>query len=255
MLKCYITGLTWGYRRIAEIITYSEFLLYPEIHDILFNEYECQLSINPHIPIWLFLRYPDISWSWSSISAYNQSISFQDLKKYQDLFDISSLSCNPSISLDWLLELYDLHDLDPSLLSMRITMNELIYMYQNEHLRPYIVWDSISMNHNLTIEFMNNHPDYPWDYESYNHPNYEYCKKHDLSYDIAYSSSIMVDKSLCDDELVMANRNLTFQTLLKYGLHERYPDSLHFNINSMNQPLLTDHYRRLYGLTVKEISY
>lgn len=260
--------LNWDYKLIAKTITYNEFLLYTDLKVLLLNQYCTALSLNPYIPIHFILLYQSFNWSWYNISWKNSTISFKDLITHHNKFSIQDLSGNSSIPVDWLLELYTVDDLNWISISCRLTIHELKYLYFDPRYHDYLVWSFISGNNpNISLSFIVSHPEYPWIYNQYYHPNIKHFKQY---YDqsklnvLARSNNLdLTDLDITDsdylnlytNEFFSSNCNLTLKICQEYRLFIRKDPSNLIKYNLMDQPLLTDHYKNLYKSIICELKY
>lgn len=257
------------YARTATYITYSEFLVYKKIRDILLNDYVNILSYNHQIPFHYIISHTNYKWNFSTIAKYNHTLNEPDLY-HPNLIELtSSLSCNKSIPLEWILNHQKKtgKNWDSETYMVHRTFKELVFLSKNHPEIP-IDWITVTINnHQITAEDILEHPEYPWNYCNFQYPTvlyYNTIKSRLNDYEISRLIDLMnmSDRNTLSDLIeheipitkgIYYNPNLTARDLEVLKTILNAPDQALLSRNRMLQPKMQNFYRKLYGKIVEEI--
>src|SRR3989338_3865766 len=161
---------------ISRRITHTEFMYNVKIRDKLLNNHISTLSQNKYIPITYILSKQELNCEWNYIARYNRTIREQDLQTTV-LNEYTELSGNKAVLIEWILApRRKSWDWDWDMISERITIQEILGL--GLKLLNKLNWAKIGTNKRITPEMIRSHPELPWEYKLYSHPDITYATDH-----------------------------------------------------------------------------
>ncbi len=169
------TDLKWNFYDIATFIPFNQFEKLPlKLQELFIDENHINFfSYNKTIPKWYYLKHQNLFWDMNALISSNQDITLIDylirdlqVLSHKNIWNYPGyerLVTNKNISLSLLFERIDLNQVTDT--NFWMMLSERLDEYHLKNLLPKyaskIYWSCLN-EHNISREFMSQHPDYPW---------------------------------------------------------------------------------------------
>ncbi len=262
-------------------ITFSEFLVYDNIRNIILNKHIDWLSVNPYIPFSYITDHPEYEWKYNRIAMFNTTLREVDLYN-PNLINLDHfLSHNQNIPIDWIIRYEDkcCTFWNWASYSSNITIKQLNYLryyhpdcyYGRIMTNKALNWQNVMNSINITAEDIIAHPEHPWQYALFKHATIEYYNY--VKNKISKADHVLLINNICgsdridiydliDNDIpitknIYNNANISYDDVYGCGLYPQPNDDdlLSLSYNTMKHPKLKLFYQQIYSKIIVELKY